>query len=288
MPDNKQLDETIKLTSSLKGLAQAYEEISVTKMQRVRDNVLASRDYLTALSEVFNTVKQSYHADIQALIAKKHGHGVVSFSTGKNGKSILILLSSDSKLHGDIGRKVFRYFLEKVKAGNSDIYIIGTVGKELFDAADTKREYSFMKFPETKDEQENLAQLYEVLELYEEVTVFYGQFVNVLTQNANTTSVTGYTPADLDEKVEKVHFFFEPSLKSVLQFFESQIFTSLFRQTLHESQLAHDASRINQMESALSNIQDSQFKLIREKRRIHKRQENQKQIQRMLGRRLWR
>ena len=287
MQNHKQIENTIKLTTALKGLAQAYEEISVTKMQRVRGNVLSYRDYLDELSKVYSKVKQNYNQDITKLIKNKHG-GAVTFGTGKNGKAVEILLSSNSKLHGDIGRKVFRYFLDHVNKAECDIYIIGKVGKDMYDSSGSKKKYDYTPFPETQQAQNGLMTFYELLERYDSVTVYYGQFINVLIQNPNISKLSGTTNLENNEKVEKVHFYFEPSLQSVLQFFENQIFTSLFRQTLHESQLAHDASRINQMESALQNIQDSQYKLTREKRRIKKRVENSKQIQRLLGRRLWR
>jgi F0F1-type ATP synthase gamma subunit len=87
MQNKKQLEKDINLIGSFKGLAQAYEEISVTKMQRARGKVLATRAFLDDLAQVFADVKSSYSDEISQLGEKKKG--IFSFSTGnKNGKTI--------------------------------------------------------------------------------------------------------------------------------------------------------------------------------------------------------
>lgn len=289
MQNRKQIENNIKLIASLKRLATAYEQISVTKMQRARGGVLSSRDYLEELVKVFNHVKSNYNEQVVKLLEKKHNDGSVTYSTlNKNGKSIAILLSTNSKLHGDIGRKVFHLFLDNLKNNNPDVYIIGKVGKELYEGLEMKKEYSYSDFPEATKEQEFLSPFSELLEQYETVTVYYGKFVNVLTQSASTTNISGAEAiGDAAGDERKTHYFFEPSLETVLQFFESQIFSALLKQTLHESSLSNDASRIQQMELALVNIESSSQKLINAKRKIKKRAENAKQIQRLLGRKLW-
>lgn len=287
---NKKIDKDVKLVKSLKGLAEAYEEISVTKMQRVRGKVLSSRDYLTELSRVFTNVKANYKAEIARFMNKKHNKGVLSFSPlGGNGKYMAILLSSNSKLYGDIGRKVFDLFIANIERDNPDIYIVGKVGRELFDASGIRKKYRYIDFPETKEEEAELAPFFKILDQYENVNVFHGQFMNVLNQQALVSNVTGTQGLTSGEPGnENVRFFFEPSIEKVLELFENQIFASLFKQTLHESELSHVASRIRQMETALQNIGDYEKKLERLKKRAHKRMEGAKQIQRLSGMRLWR
>lgn len=286
---NKKLEKDQKLVQSLKGLAQAYEEISVTKMQRVRGKVLSSRDYLNHLSEVFANVKANYRAEIQKYVNKKQRHGSFSFSPlGGNGKTLSVLLSSNSKLYGDIGRKVFGIFAKDVQENNSDIYIVGKVGKELFEFNKIRKEYRYIDFPETKEEEVNLGSFFQELENYETVNVYHGQFMNVLSQEALVSNVTGTSGMTSDkEGNSNVKFYFEPSLEAVLEIFENQIFVSLFKQTLHESELSHVASRIRQMENALENIGEYEKKLSRIQRKLHKRVEDAKQIQRISGMRLW-
>ncbi len=290
MQNRKQLEKDINLIGSFKGLAQAYEEISVNKMQKIRGKVLSARDFLTDLSSVFADVKGSYRNEIEMLL-KKNRKGLFSYSNAnKNGKSISVLLSSNDKLYGDIGKKVYKLFIEDMKKINSDIYIIGKVGKELFDQSDFKKNYQYMDFPDNKEAASRFGEVLKTLEQYQDVNVYHGQFINVITQNPVETNVTG--TGDL-EKVDqaqgrRVKFYFEPSLKEVLSIFETEIFSSLFRQTLHESELSHVTSRIQQMEYALENIESSQKALIKKRKLVIKRQDSAKRLQKFAGISLWR
>lgn len=287
MQNRKQLEKDINLIGSFKGLAQAYEEISVTKMQRARGKVLASRTFLDDLSKVFSDVKGSYADEIRQLTRNKKG--IFSFSTGnKNGKTISVMISSNTKLYGDIGRKVFRLFMDEVKSANSDIYIIGRVGKEFYDQSDEKGTYQYVDFPETDEAKKHLETVLKYLENYQNVQVYYGQFVNVITQNPVKTNVSGTkTLEEVGESQKRVKFFFEPSIEDVLTIFENQIFGALFRQTLNESELSHVTSRIQQMEMALENIDVSQKKLNKKKKLVIKRIESAKRLQRLSGISLW-
>ncbi len=287
MQNRKQLEKDINLIGSFKGLAQAYEEISVTKMQRARGKVLAAREFLDSLSAVFADVKSSYSDEIQQITRNKKG--IFSFSTGnKNGRTISVLISSNTKLYGDIGKKVFRYFIEEVKSLNSDIYIIGKVGREFYDSTSEKKEYQYIDFPDSEDGKKHLDEVLKILEQYENVQVYYGQFVNVITQNPVKANVSGTSKLEeVAVNQRHVKFFFEPSIESVLTIFENQIFGSLFRQTLHESELSHVTSRIQQMEMALENIEVNQRKLNKKKKLVIKRVESAKRLQRLAGISLW-
>lgn len=290
MQGRKQLDNTIELTQNLKSLAQAYEQISVTKMQRARGKVFAARDYLNELSEIFADVRMSYRDEIEGLIkSKKRGkHGEISYSTlQKNGRSISVLLSSNSKLYGDIGRKVFTFFLNSLQKDKTDIFIIGRVGREMYDDMGPSIEYKFVEFPEGDTADESLTEILRVLGQYQTVTIYYGQFVNFLSQVPVESDVSG-TQREKQGQTVKKKFFFEPTLQEILSMFENQIFASLFKQTLHESELSHVGARIRQMESALTNINQIEGKLNRNRRTLLKREEARKQLERLTGRSLWR
>lgn len=290
MQNRKQLEKDINLIGTFKGLAQAYEEISVNKMQKIRGKVLSAREFLTDLSSVFADVKGSYRSEIEKMI-NKNKKGVFSYSNiNKNGKTISVFLSSNNKLYGDIGKKVYRLFINDMQKSNSDIYIIGKVGRELYDQSDNKRAYKYMDFPDNKEAAEKFGEVLNTLEQYQTVNVYHGQFVNVITQNPVTTNVTGTEALEKVDNRQKrqVKFYFEPSLQEVLSIFENEIFGSLFRQTLHESELSHVTSRIQQMEYALENIDSYQKDLTKRKKLVIKRQDSAKRLQKFAGVSLWR
>lgn len=286
---NKIADE-LGLVGTFKMLVQAYEEIAVIKMQRVRNSVLSSREYLSRLSEVFYDVKSNYKKQIEKLLAKnKKGVGAFSFLTQtKNGKSVSLLLSANAGLYGDIVGRVYRLFIESIKKEQTDIVIIGKIGKELFDTEKIGRNYDYFELPDTGVKLEDLKQIVNKILNYEKVDVFYGKFKTVVSQDPTVTNVSGESFEEAKEEAkEKITFHFEPSLSRIVQFFQNQVFTSLFKQTISESELAKFASRIKAMEDALSNIEKTEGNLISESRRVTKLIRNKKQIEMLAGISMW-
>lgn len=301
---NKQIENEREFVHTIKTIAQAYEEISVIKMQRVRSSVLGARSFLSDLSTVFADVTGSYHDEIMLLMQKKH-HASLSFRRhsesasdqadllGKNGREVVVLVSANAKLYGDIINKVIHRFLfylsSHKKETNVDIAIIGRVGRDLFEQSEEKREYTYFEIPDSGITLENLKSLAYFLEKYQKVTVFYGKFINVLTQDATNSDITGEEGSleNGTQTTEKIHYFFEPSLQTILEFFETQVFSLLLKQTLHEAELSRIASRLQAMENALVNIGKTEKSLMIAERMAQKQIENKKRIETFSGLSLW-
>lgn len=301
---NKKIESEREFVRTIKTIAQAYEEISVIKMQRIRSSVLAARVFLNDLSTVFGDVTGSYHDEIMAMINERK-KSVFSLSgkrqaeSGKqelfekNGREVVVLVSSNAKLYGDIINKVIHRFLFYVSSHkdvpNMDIAIVGRVGRDLFEQSEEKREYTYFDMPDSGVTMDNLKALAYFLEKYQKVTVFYGKFINVLTQDATNSDITG-EEGSLEsgtQTVEKIHYFFEPSLQNILQFFETQVFSLLLKQTLHEAELSRIASRLQAMENALVNINKTEKTLVLAERQARKQLENKKRIETFSGIHLW-
>lgn len=299
MQNKYKLNEEVDFVHTLKTIVQAYEEVSVIKMQRIRSSVLSAREFLSALSTVFGDVKTSYHGDIMNLYARRNKKDKTKpeekSALDKNGREAVVLLSSNAKLYGDIVRRVFQSFIMYIGASNTgklprDIVIVGKVGREFFEQSSMKREYSYFEIPDFGVSIEDMKPFAYMLADYEKVTVFHGQFENVLNQEAIATNVSGE-----EENVEignaegapKVSYFFEPSLDKILHFFETQVFSLILKQTIHEGELSRVASRLQAMENALSNIQKDEERLTVEGRMLKRQIENKKRLETFSGIALW-
>ncbi len=292
----KQFVEELNIVTTFQTIALAYEQISVIKMQQIRNFVLQTRDFLEGLSGVFYDVKSSYRNQIIAL-AKKNVKKrkktkepqVIRFSTlVKNGKSVTVLLSANTKLYGEIVPQTVNSFMATIAQDTSDIVIVGKLGKHIIDQAMPNRAYAYFELPDDKVTFDDLKDLISHIVSYEKVTVFYGKFINVVSQAPTSTTISGEEPMNLAKKPEaQFRFIFEPNLEKILNFFETQIFTSLFQQTIQESQLARHASRIRAMEQALSNINPTIRELNSLKRRSKQSLMNKKQIELLAGISLW-
>jgi ATP synthase F1 gamma subunit len=290
MAQKKLLQEDLEALNSIKELAESYEEIAVIRMQKIKDSVLRSREFLVALSDVYVDLKSSYEREVRDLI-KRIKKGEKSLLTGlqKNGKTLLVYLSSNGKLYGSVTQKTYHMFmadLKKPEFANSDIAIIGSAGKEMFDESSHKRPYIYFEIPDTKVELDHIKQIMQTFLNYEKVYVYYGKFANVVNQDPINTSITG--EEIFETEVHQVinredKFIFEPTLEKIFHFFETQIMVNLFSQTLLENQLARHASRVNSMEAALVNIEEETVKLNRVAVRLKHLTQNKKQIETVSG-----
>ncbi|HET9946442.1 MAG TPA: FoF1 ATP synthase subunit gamma [Patescibacteria group bacterium] len=287
---NKQITTELDLVFGLRSLATAYQEISVMKMREIRNSVLQTRTFMEGLSGVFGNVKSSYRHQIESLAKQKKKEGeVLSFSTlPQNGKEVIVLLSANTKLYGDIIPKTFFRFLEETQKSSAEIVIVGALGKELFDQQEKKKKYTYFELPDNQVTIEDLKRLVQSLIVYQTVRVFYGKFENVITQNPDVTLVSGAQQIeDKNTSSENFRFYFEPSLEKILNFFETQIFAGLFQQTIHENQLARYASRITAMEGALENVHNRIGVLKKREKRFKNSTENKKQLAALSGISLW-
>lgn len=284
------IKDELELVDAFKKLAQAYEEIAVIKMQRVRDSVLSTRGFLERLSFVFTDVKQSYRKEIEHLLKqKKSGKGIpTKYQT--NGRTAKVFLSSNTKMYGDIVNRVFSLFAQNTSNGDFDIVVIGKLGKELFEQKFPNKKYSYFDLPDSGVKLSDLEKIALLLINYDVVEVFYGKFENVAKQTPTAFKITGQEELETEEKEgqEKIGFFFEPSLDTILTFFQDQVFSSLFRQSISEGELARFSSRIMAMEEALTNIDKSEKGLRLSARRQKKLFSNKKQLERLASYTLWR
>jgi len=272
----------------MKSVVQTYEELAVLEMQKIRDGVLTTRDFLKRILEVYAEVRFSYKDVIDQLIEKNKGSGKITFSTlNKNGKKVTVLMTSNFGLSGDISQKVFREFIDKVNYGNSDIIIIGRRGKILYDSYGIKKSYSYYDLPEKGEGMSSIKDIISEIVNYADVDVFHGKLLNVVNQEGVVSDITAQLLQQSLETEKRNKYVFEPSLREVLRFFEVQIFASLFKQTVSETNLASLGSRINAMETASKNTEDRMKNLLGLNRSVGKSLENKKQLQRLSGMSLW-
>ncbi len=286
------LNNQNQMLGTLKTLAEAYEQISVIRIQRVRGSVLATRDFLDGLADIFKDVKQSYRDEVEDLI-KHHKNSKETLSgLQKNGKTIAVLLSSNNKLYGDIVFRVFNLFIQDVKKNNYDVAIVGKVGRAMFEQHSTNKPYLYFDMPDEDAQLSDIVPVIKQIAEYQKIFVYYGRFLNIVSQEPAISEVLGDgslldKPMESQERQKHTPFFFEPSLKKILGFFETQMFSSVLKQVVDESELSRHASRIKSMEDSLGTIEREQDILHKTELRAKRQVENSKQLQRLSGIALW-
>ena len=148
MQYKKLIQSEIDFTKTFRLIAQAYEEIAVMKMRKVRASVLQAREYFEKLSEVFADVKaakerlkkeqekktnrnkklqtgenlsilseqiiaQKSIAALAKMLNKKYS--ATKATSVKLNRTVSVFLSANTTLYGDIIQRIFKFFIADIK-----------------------------------------------------------------------------------------------------------------------------------------------------------------------------
>lgn len=274
--------------ATLKTILETYEEIAATRMSRIRTSVFDNRDFLFEVNAIFQQVKSSYKANIEILMKQKKIKDPAKLTFIKrNSKTLYVFLSANTGLYGNIIKKTYDVLIDNLRKNPGDVVILGKLGYELFKADKVSIPYTYFDFPDNKIDHASLKKIIDYMIQYENVLVFYEQFNNVVSQSPMIANISGDPlPGGKNEPLAK--YFFEPSLIKVMEFFEKEIFGSIFQQIIFESELAKFASRMVYLDFASENTKKRLKKVVFDKHRMRHQEYNKKQQEKFSSMSLWR
>lgn len=280
MINSKKLAEEVDITTTLGQVAAVYEEVYTSRIKALRDFVLKERFFMDSLYKVFDEIRASRARDVGLAAKKRRGHKAPTVLK-KNGKAVAVLISADKRFSGDINRRVFRQFYDFIRAVLPDIVIVGKVGKRYYKDAGLNLPVTYFDAPEGRSKAD-LGPIIDQIIQYDTVEVFYGRYTNLVHQVPIETNLAAAENSPylkkLTESVAVRQYLFEPSINQILEFFESEIFTSFFNQSTHESHLADLGSRVSAMEESTNNIRERLGGLSAQLRRIRRVEANRKRL----------
>jgi F0F1-type ATP synthase gamma subunit len=115
---------------------------------------------------------------------------------------------------------------------------------------------------------------------YARVVIFHTQFQTLVNQMPRAF-VISESRVDMPESEASHKYIFEPSLARIIEYFEKEIFGSIFEQSMHESQLSKLASRMVSLDSAVENIKRRMVTLDLRKRLLEHQVRNKQQANAM-------
>ncbi|MBU1132716.1 MAG: F0F1 ATP synthase subunit gamma [Patescibacteria group bacterium] len=257
MKRDKAIEQEIDSMRGLLSLVEAYQEIAAVRMRKVKKSVLSRREFMQGLNEAFGYIAFSYKVYRESL-----GETMKGTILNTNGKTISVLLSSNTGLYGDVIRKTFELFEKDLKGKETDIVIVGRMGKRFYDSSGMKKTYIFFEMTDKGIDEENIKGLLDSVIDYSNVNVYHGVFKSILAQTPDKTNITGEV-LKIEEGLSgyDARFLFEPSVERVAEHFEKQILSLLFEQVVFESGLSKFASRMVSLDQAAENIDDRLEKL---------------------------
>lgn len=287
-----ELEKETSLISTFNKLVQTYQQISIMRIQKTRDEVLKSRNFMGGLLEVFKDVHAAYYRELLAAIKEKEKKRQKLAELKEKGKTTAVFLSPTKHFSGEIVNEVFEMFENYLKENSpTTLAVIGKTGKKLADQSDqTPENYQYFDIDESQIEETDFLKLIKFILPYPTVEIFSAQFVNLVKQKPVRTNLTA-NQVLLEETEKEIEqrrsYWFEPQFDQILDFFEKEVFATLFRRTIHESRLGNLGSRIKTLESANQAIEKKQKKLNLKRRKLQRHQANKRRQQRLAGMALW-
>lgn len=286
MLTKKQLKNELERNLALRNLTEIYEDVAVVGMQTVRHQVLTNRIFIEGVSSVYSVAKSAFLKNLSLIHSRVEREKELSFLR-RNKKTLAVLISGNQTLLGNINVLTFKKYLEYIAATDCDYAVLGKVGSYLLRGASLPK--PFVEFPlddyEISETKVKLA--LQFIKRYEKVIVVYPKFITVLSQEPGLDDISGGVVLEQENLKDAKNYFFEPSPREVMAYFEGQIIEALFRQKLLEAVLARYGARLTIMDMAskkINKIIDGNYKL----RKIIERSEaNKKLFGQFAGLGLW-
>ena len=252
MKSLKNIKDDLDYLQGFLNMVESYEEIAALRTRKVKKSILERGEFMKGLNETFAYISYAYRIYRESLKGKEKGKVL-----NTNGKTVYVLLSSNTGMYGDIIVNTFEKFKKDALNSDADIFIVGRVGQRMYENLGTKKGYTYFEMMDNGIDELGIKKLIEKVTEYSNIIVYHSSFKSVLSQVATKTEV----PSEL-KKIESNlrsygdRFLFEPSIEGVAEHFEKQIESLIFEQAVFESCLSKFASRMISMDIASESIND--------------------------------
>src|SRR3989344_526415 len=285
MYSRRRLHEEIDSIETIRSLTDIYQQISAISILQVKNSVSRTRTFLAGVALVYGNAKESYIKNAQTLINKRKDISILDFIR-RNNKEVLVFVSANQTLYGDLISRVYKEFIEDLKAKKVDSVVIGKIGRSMMARENADSRVEYFDLADYKPEWTKIQEITDLISQYEKITVYYGEFLSIVNQIPAKSDISG--GASLGTPVKTVKdYFFEPTPEEIMKFFETQVIANLFHQKIYEAQLARFASRLITMNDASKNATEKLGDLNEDFLRLKKYVRNKKQLVTHSSRALW-
>ena len=276
MPILKKIKEDLKAVSNIETITRTYQEIANLRMNEIRQKVLNNREFIEELSQVYTLAKKAY-----LVLLKKEK----PFIKPKR-ERVVVFLSGNERFYGTLFSDIWRELLNYLAKNKADLAVVGRMGKYLVERSGFGHKMFYFELNDDKPEKNRLRGIIDFIKNYEEIIIFHGRFQTILSQKVVQSNISG--GITLEEELEEVKsYLFEPSPEAVLEFFETELLSAFFNQTILEHRLSKYTTRMVAMYQATENAKKRERKLKIEQKKIERQLLNRKQIELFSGSQLW-
>jgi len=222
-------------------LTGVFEGIASMRIAQIKTQVLQSTEFFHALWNIYSQLNAGAFFGFGRSQSKQE---IVD-------KDLYVVITAEAGFSGDIDQKLIKLMLKTFKEGKQDIIVIGHHGAiQLAQRGISYKKY--YKLP-NRDKNINVSPIIREVKQYKSTTVFYQQYVSLMTQDAKSIELStavkqeGGNAGQKDEIISEANYIFEPSTYDVVDHLEQSMMHIAVSQLILESKLAQYASRFRAM-----------------------------------------
>lgn len=223
--------------NTVQGLTGVFENIASIKIARIRNRVVASKEFFAVLWQTYSAIRIEAGQRTQRQNATR---------------DVFVAITAEGKLSGSADEQVIEAMLKEYGAReDTDIVVIGMHGVAQLQQRRVPVAKSF-HMP-AGDEDISVADVIDGLAHYRRINVFYQTYDSLRVQEVTSLelhSTVKELGSDVEEGAEVVSsrdYIFEPNLDKIVDYLESVMLGVALIQVIMESKLAQYASRFNAM-----------------------------------------
>lgn len=224
---------------TLKDLTNVFESLASTQVAKVKNKAQLSQEF-------FNLLWQRYTA-IRIDPKKRLG---VREGVGDNGRKVLVLISAEAGLSGDLDMRMIETMQAEYGEGNTDIIVLGSHGASQLHQRGIPY-VRFFQIPES-DSYIDVSPVIDAVRPYTDIAVYYEEYISLGQQEVRRIDLVTHIKemshdAIEDDAITDFDTIFEPSLNEIANQMEEMMMSLALSQTILQSGLAQAASRFNAM-----------------------------------------
>jgi ATP synthase F1 gamma subunit len=237
---------------TLAELTSAFEGIASMRIAKIKDQVEQSTNFFNDLWEIYSQLR----AGDVFRFGRVHDKKADDFID----KELLIIITSESGLSGDIDQKLVELMLKDYDRKKNDIIVIGRHGAMQLAQRGIAYEH-YYRLPK-QDRNINVAPVELLMRRYRTTMLFYQQYASLMVQNvrrielSNDIEQRGSVTRKPDEIIDTSNYIFEPSSYELAAHLERSMMKIAISQLILESKLAQYASRFRAMTASHQKADD--------------------------------
>lgn len=254
MPSLRDLKEELNEAVTLQFISETFTEVNALKIKKIRSAFENNRRFYEEITRIYHFVKLNASKKTLAELPTHKKKKTAKVESPEQNVAY-VAITSNSHFYGTLNLNVMRKFWQDTANLKSNSLIVtGQTGVDYLESLPNPPtggpKYTPVIFKKDSPTREEVLSLLEATRQFDQVLLYYPQFVTVMTQKVGILDITQSAPPKMSSNENIIQFIFEPELPKIVEFFETQVRLLLLTRAMLESDLSRAAARLSSMSAA--------------------------------------